>query len=206
MRQKDTTHAWCAWIGVPLFSYNRGYLFHCPQSYCPQTSSIYPTVISMRQRDTPGMWCAWVSIEKRRFNLRAYLSDWAQNCPTERNPNNWSLIRSKHIAPRLCLMVADISLCSCLCVQSCLNDASTGVDYFDFSFTSRTESVESSQAPQLPSGSVTRQPSAPPTSAGASALLNAPSKTAGGNTRDVEDSEDTMKNLRKTFAGIFGDM
>ena len=25
-------------------------------------------------------------------------------------------------------------------------------------------------------------------------------------TRDIEDAEDTMKNLRKTFAGIFGDM
>jgi hypothetical protein len=44
------------------------------------------------------------------------------------------------------------------------------------------------------------------TASAASSSVAASQLPPAGKTRDVEDSDDTMKNLRKTFAGIFGDM
>ena len=65
--------------------------------------------------------------------------------------------------------------------------------------TTKDQQASAPSAGRVPDGATTITTTAavhPPTAG----------KEAAPGTRDVEDSDDTMKNLRKTFAGIFGDM
>ncbi|KAL3307253.1 hypothetical protein Ciccas_014237, partial [Cichlidogyrus casuarinus] len=58
--------------------------------------------------------------------------------------------------------------------------------------------------PQIPSSSGYSVPASRPIASPSNSSIASSAAVAAS--EGVEDNEDTMKNLRKTFAGIFGDM